>query len=338
MKHSFKYWISTVFFVVAAFFSSYAQPSADLVLTGNPNLATYPGYPVAGTFDVVFTNNTSVDIAAGSFRLLFSLPPGFVFDATYPGIPANWTYNKIDDIDASITPTAMVSGTPPASIFAFHVPFATSAAITNGSYLAQVNRLLPTYKDPDETNNTPSGTVSVANVVLPVDFVSINATIKDCEAKVDWTTANQVNLKQFELEYSTDGATYTTGKIVPINSVGAYSATLPVSGDKAYFFRVKALDLDGKYKYSSIALAKANCDGKQGAFTMYPNPVLKGQLVNLSSTTNESTMFRILDMAGKLVQEGRFTGTTTLHVTNGGTYIIDLQSASASTKYKLVVQ
>jgi hypothetical protein len=336
MKTTLKKVIAVIVLFVATLEIAYAQPSADLILTGGPN-ASYPGFPVAGTFNITLQNNTNVNIPIGSFEITLTLPTGFTFDLFYPGIPAGWTYLRSDGQNINLVLTSILSGTPP-SYTSFSVPFTTTAAVNNQPYLGQIQRLIPTYQDPDLTNNSPSGTVTVSNIVLPVDFVSINATVKNCEAKVDWVTANQVHLKQFELEYSLDGISYVTGKILPINSVGAYSGTVPVSGDQAYFFRVKAVDLDGKYKYSSIAIVKADCNGKQGAYSMYPNPVLKGHLVNLASTTTESTTYRILDMAGKIVQEGRFTGTTTFQVTNGGAYIVDLQSATTSTKYKLVVQ
>ncbi len=337
MKTIIRNVLMAIVFFTASHQACLAQPAADLVLTGSPSKSVYPGYPVAGTFDVTLANNTNVNIPPLSFQITFSLPTGFAFNTTYPGVPAGWVYLKLDDLDATLTPSSTVSGTIP-SFVSFSVPFMTTAAVSNQPYLAQINRLLPTYIDNDQSNNTPSGTVSVSNTVLPVDFVSINATIKNCAAEVDWKVANQVNLKQYELESSTDGMNFTTGKVVPVNNLNAYSAELPVSGNSTYFYRVKAVDLDGSYKFSAITSVKANCDGKQGAFMMYPNPVLKGKQVILSSTTNESTMYRILDMAGKTVQEGRFTGNTSFQINTGGAYIVDLQSASANTKYKLVVQ
>ncbi len=336
MKIIFKL-LTIVYFTTIAV-AGHAQQIADLVLTGGPSKGTYSGYPVAGTFDVTLGNNTNVNINAGAFRIVVSLPPGFVFDDAYPGIPTGWSYTKLTAITAFITPTAVVDGIPPAAYYDFSFPFKTSAPVVVGAYTAQSQSLTPTFIDPNLTNNVVAGFVNVSNTVLPVDFVNITSTITNCEAKIDWKVANQINLKQYEVESSTDGINFSTGKIIPLNGSNSYSAEMPVTGNSTYFYRVKALDLDGKFKYSAVTSAKANCDGKQGAFIMYPNPVLKGKLVNIASTINESTVYRIIDMAGKTIQEGKFTGTTSIKVSTGGTYIVDLQSSSASTKYKLVVQ
>jgi hypothetical protein len=333
-----------VFFTLSNCIKSYGQQTpVDLRLTGTPDLAVYPGYPLHGYMHLTFTNSSGIDMPVGQFTIQCTMPPGFIFDAIYPTnqtfypkLPDGWSYSKIDDLTAVLTPNIVISGTFPAGNFEFFVPFQTSGPVTNGSYVSQTISSIA-YPDPNPNNNRPSGTVTVANV-LPVDFLSINASIKNCTTQVDWKVANQINLKQYELESSTDGINFTTGKIVPPNNQNTYSAQLPISGDSIYFYRIKAVDLDGQYKYSSITSIKANCNGKQGAFLIYPNPVLKGKSINVSSTTNESTTYRILDMAGKTIQNGKFTGNTTLLINIAGTYIIDLQSASVNTMYKLVVQ
>lgn len=337
MKAIFSYSFTVILFIISTFSTYGQQIPVDLRLTGNPSLSTYPGFPIGGTFNLTFTNSSSIDMPVGNFTIQCSMPPGFIFNATYPTIPAGWSYSKLDDLTAILTPTMVISGTFPAGNFTFNVPYTTAAPVTNGSYVATTISSIQ-YPDPNSSNNRPSGSVSISNTVLPVDFVSISSTVKNCSAEIDWNVANQIGIKQYELQSSTDGINFTTGKTVSPNNQNAYSADLPVNGSSTYYYRIKAVDLDGSFKFSAITSVKANCDGKQGAFTMYPNPVLKGELVNLSSTINESTMYRILDMAGKTMREGRFTGNTTFQINTGGTYIIDLQSASTSAKYKLVVQ
>ncbi|MBU6158213.1 MAG: autotransporter-associated beta strand repeat-containing protein [Bacteroidetes bacterium] len=109
---------------------------------------------------------------------------------------------------------------------------------------------------------------------LPVDFVNVRAKAINNAVQVDWEVANEENLQQYEVERSTDGREFTAiGTQQPRNLSARHLYSLldkqPASGTN--FYRIKALDNDGSYRYS--ATVKVNTGGKVQDVKVYPTTV-----------------------------------------------------------------
>jgi len=86
---------------------------------------------------------------------------------------------------------------------------------------------------------------------LPVNFLSVDIKKEAGGIKLNWKVADEVNVSKYEVEKSRDGRTYTTIGYVLAGELTQYSFT-DASFTSKSFFRIKSVDHDGQYKYSSV--------------------------------------------------------------------------------------
>ena len=112
-----------------------------------------------------------------------------------------------------------------------------------------------------------------------------------------WETSSEVNTAKFEVERSLDNASFEkVGEIRAMNSDGthcySFNDNAPVKG--VAYYRLKMIDLDGKYSYSGIEVVKSQASE---AITIYPNPVKDKMIVSFKEAA-ENTSLEIVSSAG----------------------------------------
>ncbi|MEO8710945.1 MAG: T9SS type A sorting domain-containing protein [Parafilimonas sp.] len=138
--------------------------------------------------------------------------------------------------------------------------------------------------------------------VLPVNLLSFTATKSKENVLLEWTTAQEINLRSFELYRSIDGVNYALlANIAPHgsqNTVSKYSFTdaKPTAGKN--FYKLKSIDKEGKNYLSQIRTIDIN----KSFVKVFPNPVKDWLHVQLSATTGNADL-RIFSTDGKLVFE-----------------------------------
>ncbi|MEL6254007.1 MAG: SGNH/GDSL hydrolase family protein [Bacteroidota bacterium] len=90
---------------------------------------------------------------------------------------------------------------------------------------------------------------------LPVTLQSFSASINEKKVRLDWSTANELNSKEFEIQIrSSDiSAFQPIGKVAAAgqsNSIRDYSFISEDLDAKRYLFRLKMIDIDGSFEYS----------------------------------------------------------------------------------------
>jgi hypothetical protein len=124
------------------------------------------------------------------------------------------------------------------------------------------------------------GTVNLTNAPLPIELVSFLALAKGRVVETTWVTASEKNNNYFVVEASHDGEQWTEVGYVKgkgtVSTTSSYAAVdkNPIIG-KSYY-RLKQVDYDGKYTYSSIVQVDVQALG----VVLYPNPV-QGDVVHL---------------------------------------------------------
>ena len=114
---------------------------------------------------------------------------------------------------------------------------------------------MPSYEPPD-------GILAIASTnlatLLPLKFTAIDAErIRDA-AEVSWSIADAYNVDYFEVERSVDGSSFESiGKAGYEAFKEQYVYKDPMPYDGVQFYRIKAVDLDGSYRYSDIAFLPA---------------------------------------------------------------------------------
>lgn len=126
---------------------------------------------------------------------------------------------------------------------------------------------------------------------LPVTFKSISAEKKQEIVKVNWTIENEVNVKEYSVERSLDGVSFSeVGNVTATKSNNyVFNDTNPASG--VNYYRIAPIDLDGRMGYSSIVKVIMNNAVKAG-ISVYPNPVV-GNNIHLQMNINSKGIYFI---------------------------------------------
>src|SRR6476469_976226 len=91
-------------------------------------------------------------------------------------------------------------------------------------------------------------------IILPVTFMGINARKESGATRVMWDVAQEVDVHHYEVERSTDGVNFTRVGNVGANGKPAYQyVDNSNTSEGTVYYRVKNVDIDGRFKYSSIA-------------------------------------------------------------------------------------
>ncbi len=118
-------------------------------------------------------------------------------------------------------------------------------------------------------------TIHITVGALPLQFVSftLNALSSPESVSLHWKTANEIAVSHFIIQNSSNGIYFNdVQKIVAKNrSFNEYSYihSQPINGTN--FYRIKAVDNDGKITYSKTTTINLNL--KSLALNVYPNPV-----------------------------------------------------------------
>ena len=143
-----------------------------------------------------------------------------------------------------------------------------------------------------------------SEIALPVNITYFNATATTGSIKLTWMVASESNVNRYEIERSSNGKSYSK-----IGSVAAKGVVTYTYNDAAYntgsnYYRLKAVDNDGKFKYSSVVLFKV---GRKGlALRAYPSPASTEVTIQHETATSLSNI-SILSIDGRLVKTVRPT-------------------------------
>ena len=125
----------------------------------------------------------------------------------------------------------------------------------------------------DENNVGPNAVTfsyTYFNTTLPVKILSFNADYNMQQVDVTWDVSSQVNVNRYELESRTDFNGYKkVAEQKAIDGKSVYHAThsSPAKGNN--YYRLKAVDEDGKFDYSEERVVKIL---ENQAAIIYPNP------------------------------------------------------------------
>ena len=145
------------------------------------------------------------------------------------------------------------------------------------------------------------------NNVLPVHFITFNASCQGGKVLLTWKTAQEQNSSHFNIEKSEDGIRWTAMGNLPAAGNSAseknYSFTVnqPVQNS---FYRVAEYDLDGRVQYTNVLRASCNVTD---VFSLWPNPSHDIVFVNIVSANQSQGMIKVFDSKGALVKVQKAT-------------------------------
>ncbi len=116
------------------------------------------------------------------------------------------------------------------------------------------------------------------DVVLPVTITNLKAFQKDSVIQVVWDTKNELNLKQYEIEKSTDGLNFSKAVVLMATGLSSYQWLDNSPRNGINYYRLKIIDKDGSFKYSATVNVKIG--GIKNIFKVAGNPV-NGKIIKL---------------------------------------------------------
>lgn len=187
------------------------------------------------------------------------------------------------------------------------------------------------YFDNEQPVHTNTEKTAVVSNVLPLQLIDFSVLKKGTVNLLSWKTAQAINVSHFEVQRSSDGKDfYAIGQLNASDLANSFIDRVPLSG--VNYYRLKIVDKDGKFQYSSV---KRAIDNIGVHFSVYPCPAK--DLLNLKIETSTASEFNIqvVDQFGRVVMVNKLeisAGTSIkrmlINHLSSGNYSIKLVSKS----------
>ncbi|HEX8315655.1 MAG TPA: T9SS type A sorting domain-containing protein [Flavisolibacter sp.] len=141
-----------------------------------------------------------------------------------------------------------------------------------------------------------NGTLSLSP--LPVHFIGLDAKKISGGTQLTWKVAGEENVNRYEVERSTDGRNFTSVTSVATGKKDTYTY-LDAHTASTVYYRIKNVDNDGKFKYSSVARI---VNGKlEIVLKAFPQPVIN-QLTVQHPVIKSNGLISVSTADGRIVK------------------------------------
>lgn len=157
----------------------------------------------------------------------------------------------------------------------------------------------------DESQPLTSINAGDCPALLPVEFISFDAEVKDGKAMLYWVTGSEVNNEGFEIQRSIDGQDYR--KIGWVTGQGNSQVRIDynyedksISANTNYYYRLMQKDYDGNTRYSQVRNAMYTHDRGFVLDAIKPNPTFDNSLyVPVKISADAQVEISIYDAMGQ---------------------------------------
>ncbi len=188
---------------------------------------------------------------------------------------------------------------------------------------------------------------------LPVELISFTANVYGNNVILNWQTTTEVNNYGFEIQRSTEKATWNKIGFVEgngtSNSPKEYSFTDVVSQSGKYSYRLKQIDIDGSYKYSNVVEVNVGSPEKFELGQNYPNPfnpttTIEYSIPNVGASV-QNVQLKIYDVLGRKVatlvnqkqSPGNYKVKFDASKLNSGVYFYTLRTGDFVSTKKMII-
>lgn len=298
----------------------------------------------------VFVTNGGFTTAvpAGSIGLSVILP----IDGEYAAFPEslaavsgdymnkfNWTYNSSSKTFYGVSNQEILPGDGGTIVINIR------GYIVSSSTNSQANIVLldpPSYPNDNVTNNSLTATLDVTpGGTLPLKLFSFNAAKQNNVAKLNWETSSEVKSSHFDVQTSNNGTNWTS--IGTVQAAGnsdikkQYSFIHSTPLRAVNYYRLKVVDIDGKYGYSDTRTVGFNTNS---TITVLPNPTANEVYITSANATTIKIVL-VYSTEGKLMQTAdNFTSGSSVDLSGyaTGVYLLKIIYKDESTQVERVIK
>jgi hypothetical protein len=178
-----------------------------------------------------------------------------------------------------------------------------------------------------------------AAAAVPVKLDNLDAASAGNGIKLTWIASDELGLSSFEIERSPNGANFQLIGSVKAENKKSYSFTDNFPSSANNFYRLKMVDLDGKYRISHIVSVKGKAT--LGIET-FPNPV-KDRAVVQHPKAKASTFIQIVNLQGQIVKTvdvpvNAVATQVEMSTLKNGAYYLIFRSATENFSQRIVKQ
>jgi hypothetical protein len=181
------------------------------------------------------------------------------------------------------------------------------------------------------------GNINVSGV-LPISLLRFSGHVQNQYVLLQWQTEDEINISHFEIEQSNDGITFAKINTKAANNTAGrndYSLTDNTFwSTNTRFYRLKMIDIGGRFKYSNIIKLTLTTDSP---LTIFPNPA--NDLITISGMAGNGEI-TITGMDGMLMLRQTVNGQSqTLDISRlaGGIYILQYENGGNTINQKLII-
>jgi uncharacterized repeat protein (TIGR01451 family) len=190
------------------------------------------------------------------------------------------------------------------------------------------------YNSPIITNTAITRIVEPVSPV-PLNLVAFNVIRQSrTTAQVIWKTEQEINVRGFVIEMSTDGRNYNS--IATENAKGGtvnnYLKPIAFNPGNILYFRLKMLDIDGSFSYSDIVVLRF--DKTLNSFSFLNNPVSQILSIAIQDESLKNTQARIINQQGAVVKTIRLSGSIeNIDIRNLAAGVYTFQTIAGSSQF-----
>ncbi len=309
-------------------------PAGNDASTGNTTI-TIPSLPDGNQSLYVRSRDAGGEWSLTNFQQYivgitgYSLPP-----AAAPAM-ANLEYYV--DTDPGFGNGTPITFAPSTDVQLTNIPVTISGLLADGAHIFHIR----SKQNPWALDNAVTFNVGAT---LPVTWLYVKAQLQNGNGIVNWATTQETNTSKFEVEWSINGIQFSKlGEVTAAGNssvVSNYTFNHNNLNSGFNFYRIKQIDANGNFKYSTIVKILNNKNLKQTIIA--PNPVadvlqiIEPQKIMIKAIT-------IVDSKGATIlqktinAEDQVISIPVSHLANGQ-YIVKIQYHKETKSYGFIKQ